>query len=223
VQYSYDDQSVIAVNTTYQPQRKLKLTAQVFDLKLAEKFSKTTELNLAADSNSKAFSIPHIKDLSATYFLKLTLQNSTGQIVSSNFYWLSTTDDVLDKSKTKWYYTPVSSYADMTQLEKLPPVKLAVSGRTVRRGGEEIAHVSISNPGRGLAFFVHLQIKHGTDERDVLPILWKDNYISLLPGERREVTATYKVKDLGNGAAFLKVEGWNSVPIKIPLAVNKKQ
>src|SRR2546430_12591560 len=29
--------------------------------------------------------------------------------VSSNFYWLSTTDDVLDKTKTKWYYTPVSS------------------------------------------------------------------------------------------------------------------
>ena len=223
VQYSYDDKSVVALNTTSRPQPKLKVTAQVYDISLAEKFSKATEVDLAADSNFKAFSIPQIKDLSATYFLKLTLQNSTGQIVSSNFYWLSTTDDVLDKSKTKWYYTPVSSYADMTQLEKLPPVKLAVSARAVRRGGEEIAHVSISNPSRGLAFFVHLQIKHGTDERDVLPILWEDNYISLLPGERREITATYKVKDLGNATAFLKVEGWNSVPIKIPLAANKKQ
>ena len=223
VQYSYDDKSVVAVNTTSRPQPQLKVTAQVYDISLAEKFSKATEVDLAADSNFKAFSIPQIKDLSATYFLKLTLQNSTGQIVSSNFYWLSTTDDVLDKSKTKWYYTPVSSYADMTQLEKLPPVKLAVSARAVRRGGEEIAHVSISNPSRGLAFFVHLQIKHGTDERDVLPILWEDNYISLLPGERREITATYKVKDLGNATAFLKVEGWNSVPIKIPLAANKKQ
>ena len=223
MQYSYDDKSVVAVNTTSRPQPKLKVTAQVYDISLAEKFSKATEVDLAADSNFKAFSIPQIKDLSATYFLKLTLQNSTGQIVSSNFYWLSTTDDVLDKSKTKWYYTPVSSYADMTQLEKLPPVKLAVSARAVRRGGEEIAHVSISNPSRGLAFFVHLQIKHGTDERDVLPVVWQDNYISLLPGERRDVTATYKVKDLGNAAAFLKVEGWNSVPIKTPLTANKKQ
>ncbi len=223
VQYSYDDKSVVAVNTTHQPQPKLKLTAQVFDLNLAEKFSKATEVDLAADSNFKAFSIPQIQDLSATYFLKLTLQNSTGQIVSSNFYWLSTTDDVLDNAKTKWYYTPVSSYADMTQLEKLPPVKLAVAGRAVRRGGEEIAHVSISNPSHNLAFFVHLQIKHGTDERDVLPVVWEDNYVSLLPGERREVTATYKVKDLGNAPAFLKVEGWNSVSIKIPLAANKKQ
>jgi len=223
VQYSYDDKGVVVVNTTYQPQPKLKLTAQVYDLSLAEKFSKVTEIDLARDSNFKAFSIPQIKDLSATYFLKLTLQNVSGQIVSSNFYWLSTTDDVLDPKKTKWYYTPVSSYADMTQLEKLPPVKLAVSGRALRRGGEEIARVTISNPGRNLAFFVHLQIKQGSSERDVLPVIWQDNYISLLPGERREVTATYKVKDSGNAAAFLKVEGWNSAPVKISLASNKRR
>jgi exo-1,4-beta-D-glucosaminidase len=217
VQYSYDDKSVVAVNTTYQPQKTLKLTAQVYDLNLAEKFSKVTEIDLAADSNFRAFSIPPINDLSATYFLKLTLQNSTGQIVSSNFYWLSTKDDVLDLKETKWYYTPVSSYADMTQLEKLPPVRLAVAGKAVRRGGEEIARVTISNPSRSLAFFVHLQIKRGSSERDVLPVVWQDNYISLLPGERREVTATYKVKDLGNAVAFLAVEGWNISPVKISL------
>ena len=223
IQYSYDDKSVVAVNTTSQPQRKLKLTAQVYDINLAERFSQETEVDLAADSNFKAFSIPQIKDLSVTYFLKLKLQNTTGQILSSNFYWLSTTDDVLDIKGTKWYYTPASSYADMTQLENLPPVKLAVTGRLVRRGSEEMAHVSISNPSRNLAFFVHLRIKQGSSERDVLPVVWQDNYVSLLPGEFRKIRATYKVKDLANATAFLKVEAWNSAPIKIPLTVNKKQ
>jgi exo-1,4-beta-D-glucosaminidase len=117
----------------------------------------------------------------------------------------------------------VSSYADMTQLEKLPAVKLAVSGRAMRRGGEEIARVTISNPSRSLAFFVHLEIKQGISERDVLPVVWEDNYISLLPGERREVAATYKVKDLGNAAGFLNVEGWNISPVKISLAPDKKR
>jgi len=111
----------------------------------------------------------------------------------------------------------------MTQLEKLPPVKLAVAGRAMRRGGEEVARVTLSNPSQGLAFFIHLQIKQGSSERDVLPIVWEDNYISLLPGERREVTATYKVKDLGNAAAFLKVEAWNSEPVRISLAPNKRR
>jgi exo-1,4-beta-D-glucosaminidase len=111
----------------------------------------------------------------------------------------------------------------MTQLENLPPVKLAVTGRLVRRGSEEMAHVSISNPSRNLAFFVHLRIKQGSSERDVLPVVWQDNYVSLLPGEFRKIRATYKVKDLANATAFLKVEAWNSAPIKIPLTVNKKQ
>ena len=124
---------------------------------------------------------------------------------------------------SKWYYTPVTSYADMTQLEKLPPVKLAVSGRAVRRGGQEVARVTITNSSRSLAFFVHLQIKQGSSERDILPVVWEDNYVSLLPGERRELTATYKVKDIGNASPFLKVEGWNISPVKIPLASNRKR
>jgi exo-1,4-beta-D-glucosaminidase len=222
VQYSYDDKSVVAVNTTYQPQQNLQLTAQVYDFNLVEKFSRTADLDLAADSNFKAFSIPQIENLSATYFLKLTLQDSHGQIVSSNFYWLSTRDDVLDTTKTKWYYTPVSSYADMTQLEKLAPVKLTLSSRAVRKGKDEIAQVRVSNPSRSMAFFIHLQIKQGRTDRDVLPVIWQDNYFSLLPGESREVTARYQVKDLDKTSALLAVEGWNSPPVKTPIIATRK-
>jgi exo-1,4-beta-D-glucosaminidase len=142
--------------------------------------------------------------------------------VSSNFYWLSTKDDVLDWQKSTWYYTPTNSYADMTQLQKLQPVKLALSSRTVRKDGNEIAHVRVSNPSRTMAFFTHLQIKQGRTERDVLPVIWQDNYFSLLPGESREVTATYRVRDLGDASAFLAVEGWNSPPVKIPIIGAKK-
>jgi exo-1,4-beta-D-glucosaminidase len=223
VQYSYDDKSVVAVNTTTLPQPKVKVTARVYDINLAEKFSKTVEVDLAADSNVKAFTIPQVADLSTTYFLKLALQSPTGQILSSNFYWLSTTDDVLDKTKAKWYYTPVSSYADMTQLEKLPPVKLAVFAGATSHGGEEVVHVAVSNPWPGLAFFVHFQIKQGSSDRDVLPVIWEDNYLSLLPGEHREIKATFKTKDLGGAIAFLKVQAWNSEVITIPLPANKKR
>ena len=216
VQYSYDDKSVVAVNTTSQPQH-LKLTAQVYDINLAEKFSRVTDLDLAVDSNFKAFAIPQIQDLSSTYFLKLTLQDKNGLTVSSNFYWLSTKDDVLDLQKPKWYYTPTSSYADMSQLEKLPVVKLSVSGNAARKGENEIAHITVSNPTRSLAFFVHLQVKKGSNGREVLPIVWQDNYFSLLPGEKREISASYKTKDLAKVAPFLSVEGWNISPLLIPI------
>jgi exo-1,4-beta-D-glucosaminidase len=124
---------------------------------------------------------------------------------------------VLDPKKAEWYYTPVSSYADMTQLEKLPPVTLSVSGKAERRGQNEIAHVTVSNPTRSLAFFIRLQIKKGSNGADVLPIVWQDNYFSLMPGERREISASYKLKDLAGARAFVTIEGWNSAPVSTPI------
>jgi exo-1,4-beta-D-glucosaminidase len=223
VQYSYDDKSVVVVNTTYQPLQDMKLTAQVYDISFAEKFSKTINVDLQADSNLKAFVLPQIPDLSPTYFLRLALADRRGQTVSSNFYWLSTKDDVLDPQKAKWYYTPVSSFADMTQLQNLPPAELSVSGRSARRAGVEVAAITVSNPSRTLAFFIRLQIKQGREGKDVLPIIFQDNYFSLAPGERKQITATYRVGDLGKAAPFLAVEGWNVSSVVIPITSIKKQ
>jgi exo-1,4-beta-D-glucosaminidase len=223
VQYSYDDKSVVVVNTTFEPLQDMKVTAQVYDTSFAEKFSKIINVNLQADSNLKAFVLPPIPDLSSTYFLRLALEDRRGQTVSSNFYWLSTKDDVLDPQKSKWYYTPVSSFADMTQLQQLPPVSLSVSGRSGRRAGVEVANITVSNPGRTLAFFIRLQIKQGRPGRDVLPIVWQDNYFSLAPGERKQITATYKLEDLGKAMPFLAVEGWNIPSVVVPITIVKKQ
>lgn len=209
VQYSYADKSVLAVNTTQRALGGLKMTVKVFDLNLAEKFSKVLTLALAPDSNSPSFVIPQIQGLSDTYFLRLLLEDSTGQTLSSNFYWLSTKDDVLDWQKSTWYYTPTSSYADLTQLQKLQPAKLALSSRATRKDGNEIAHVRVSNTGRTIAFFIQLQIKQESSQRDVLPVIWQDNYFSLLPGESKEVTAIYRLKDSGKTGALVAVEGWN--------------
>ena len=46
-----------------------------------------------------------------------------------------------------------------------------------------------------------------TDD-EVLPVLWQDNYFSLLPGESRQVTATYHASDLRT-TPIVEVEGWN--------------
>jgi exo-1,4-beta-D-glucosaminidase len=217
VQYSYAEKSVLAVNTTQIPLHDLKLTAQVYDINLAAKFSKVLKLDLPADSNSSPLVIPQIQDLSETYFLRLLLEDSNSRLVSSNFYWLSTKDDVLDWQKSTWYHTPTSSYADMTQLKALQPVKLALSSRAGRKDGAEVVRVRVSNPGSTMAFFIQLQIKQERPERNVLPVIWQDNYFSLLPGESREVTATYRVRNPGASPPFLAANGWNILPARTPI------
>ncbi|HYY93571.1 MAG TPA: hypothetical protein VE713_03565, partial [Pyrinomonadaceae bacterium] len=213
VQYSYDDGSVVAVNNTRQPRVGLRLTAKVFDLDMTQKLSETADIDLPADANVRAFTVPKPDRVTPTYFLRLTLEAKDGTLVSSNFYWLSTKEDVLDWGKSTWYYTPTQVFADYTQLQSLPPATLKASGRAVRRGDQEVARVTLENPSRSLAFFVRLQIQRGRGGEEVLPVLWEDNYVSLLPGERRELTATYRVKDSGGAPTSLAVGGWN-VPAK---------
>ncbi|HZT61302.1 MAG TPA: glycoside hydrolase family 2 TIM barrel-domain containing protein, partial [Pyrinomonadaceae bacterium] len=213
VQYSYDDASVVAVNNTRQPRAGLRLTAKLYDINLAEKNTQTADIDLPANANVRAFTVAKPDDITPTYFIKLTLETKDGTLVSSNFYWLSAKPDVLDWDKSTWYYTPTQSFADFTQLQSLPQAALSVSGRVVRRGDEELARVTLQNPGRGLAFFVRLQIQRGRGGEEVLPVVWEDNYVSLMPGERRELTATYRVRDLAGARPSLAVAGFN-VPAK---------
>jgi exo-1,4-beta-D-glucosaminidase len=44
---------------------------------------------------------------------------------------------------------------------------------------------------------------------EILPVLWEDNYVTLMPGESRTLTARYLSKDALKKPAELVVDGWN--------------
>jgi exo-1,4-beta-D-glucosaminidase len=207
--YGYDDRSVWIVSSQYADARGLKLTTRVLNLDMSEKYSQQTSLDAAADSTNKVLSLPEIDGLSATYFLVLRLEDAGGKLVGSNFYWLSNKPETLDWEKSNWYTTPTASYADYTALSQLPKVKLNVAHHTEHKGEDAVTHVTLENPSKSLAFFVRLKVDKGKSSEEVLPVLWQDNYISLLPGERREVTATYRAKELGTALPAVDVSGWN--------------
>jgi len=211
VQYSYDDQSIVVVNSYYRGFSGYKVTAKVYNMDLAEKFSKTASLDIAEDSATKVFEIPQLEGLSKVYFVRLTLQDASGKPVSSNFYWLSTQPDVSDWAAGNGRYTPIKTYADLTGLERLPQVKVKVVSRPEQRATDEIDHVTVENSGSQLAFFVHLTVRKGPDGGDIQPVYWEDNYFELMPGEKREVSATFQRKLLGGAKSQIKVDGWNVV------------
>ena len=69
--------------------------------------------------------------------------------------------------------------------------------------------MSLENPSRSLAFFVRLKVNKGKGGDEVLPVLWEDNYVSLLPGEKREIEASYRSSDLAGKRPEVEVTGWN--------------
>jgi exo-1,4-beta-D-glucosaminidase len=205
VQYAYDDRSVVVVNSTLQEHRGLKATARVLDLASKELFAKTAPVNALPDGSVKVFVVEEPPGVTPTYFLALTLDDAAGRTVSRNVYWLSTKRDVLAWDKSEWYYTPLTEYADLTGLQHLPAAELKASARfEVGR-----ARVTIANPSKAIAFLVHLAVRRGEGGEEVLPVLWDDNYVTLLPGETRELEAAYAPKDLGAAQPVVALDGWN--------------
>ena len=210
VQYSYDDNSVAVVNSSYETIKGVKVSARLYNLDATEKGSRDGTMNVAPDSSTKAFDLPKVDDLTKTYFVRLQLHDSAGTLLSDNFYWLSTKPDVLDwKHKKDTVYTPQAEFADLTGLNSLPQTKLEVKSAKEEQGNKPIVRVSVRNPSGNIAFMVHLRVTKGKGGEDLTPIFWSDNYFSLLPGEEKEVTARYESSDLEGKAAILEVDGYN--------------
>jgi exo-1,4-beta-D-glucosaminidase len=210
VQYSYDDNSVAVVNDTYAALKGMKVSAKIYNIDAREKASKDAVLDVVSDSSTKAFDLPNVEGLSNTYFLRLQLRDPAGKLVSDNFYWLSTKVDTLDWAKRKdTVYTPQKEFADLTGLNSLPQVALAVSAARSSAAGKDTIAVTAKNPSSSVAFMAHLRLTRGPGGDDVVPIFWSDNYFSVLPGEERQVTATYDSSALDGKAAILVVDGYN--------------
>jgi exo-1,4-beta-D-glucosaminidase len=209
VQYSYDDNSVTVVNSMYVALEGRKVSAKIYNIDATEKASREATVDLAADSSTKAFDLPKVDGLSSTYFLRLQLHAPGGELHSDNFYWLSTKADTLNWAKRQdTVYTPQAEFADLTGLDSLPQVSL----RTSSALGNGEAQLTLMNPGNAIAFMVHVRVTRGKGGEDITPIFWDDNYFSLLPGEKRTVTAKFRRSSQDDRKPFLVVEGWNVAP-----------
>jgi exo-1,4-beta-D-glucosaminidase len=211
IQYSYDDNSINVINSLYQKFSGLTVTAKLYDSGLHERFSKQVQADVDSDGVTKALTLPEesFSPAAPAYFVSLQLQSNDGKVVSSNFYWLSSKKNVYDWAKTTYRFTPVSSHEDLTVLQSLPKAVIEAVGSIQPGRDGAIAHVSIKNPSEHLAFQVRLGIHESGESDEILPVFWEDNYIELMPGETRELTAQYLPATAVFGGVDLTVSGWN--------------
>jgi exo-1,4-beta-D-glucosaminidase len=219
VLYSYDDNSIQVVNSLYEKSPGLTVTVKLYDAALHERFSKQVQTDVDADAVRKVLRLPAeaFSPASGAYFVKLELQGSDGKIVSRNFYWLSAKKNVYEWNKTTYRFTPVSSYEDLTALQSLEKVNVDVTGSIMPGPDGPVAHVLVKNPSDHLAFQIRLGISKSGQADEILPVFWDDNYIELMPGESRELTAQYLPAATVFGGVEVSVSGWNITPATIPL------
>jgi hypothetical protein len=63
---------------------------------------------------------------------------------------------------------------------------------------------------------VRLRILKGKTGPEVLPVFFDDNYVSLLPGEKREIVVHVRNSDLGGAKPTLVVDGFNVAAAQLP-------
>ncbi|MGA8037965.1 MAG: sugar-binding domain-containing protein [Candidatus Acidiferrales bacterium] len=219
IMYSYDDGSIDVINSEYKKLSGLSVSATLYDIELKQRFSKQQWLDVDADAVASVFTVPAdaFSPASGAFFLKLQVTGSDGKMLSSNFYWLSNDKSQYDWNKTTYQFTPVTHYVDLTALQSLPKANVQVVGSIQPSPDGPVAHVQIKNPSDHLAFQVRLAIRKSGQGGEILPVFWEDNYISLMPGETRELTAQYVPDAAVFGGVELRVTGWNVDPATIML------
>ena len=211
--YNYGDKSIYQINDTFDDVKDYRALIRIFDIHSKQVFESELDLNIQRESSSLLLTLPPIENLTQTYFLDLRIYDNSGSEVSNNFYWLSTKEDVLDYEAKfdDWaYHTPSKEYADFTLIDSMPKVKLKISSNRETNDNTSKIFFNLENNNEEIAFFIELQLVNKTSKELVLPVLWSDNYLSLLPNEKRIIEAKFNNDEIAISTDIeLVVKGWN--------------
>jgi len=209
IAYNYGDNSVYITNLRTADLSNLTAEIKVYNLDGTLIEEKKVNAMVKSDGSEKIYSLPEGKPYSNVYFLDLKLNDQQGNIIAGNFYWLSRKKDVPDFKNTTWFYTPLSEYADLTDLNKLPVIKIVVEDSILKKDNEYEVTVKLSNPNNMIAFLIELNVVGDKSGESVVPILWDDNYVSLTPMETKVVTGRFPFSSLKGETPLFRYKGWN--------------
>jgi hypothetical protein len=190
VQLDPSDYAVEVANSL--PDTKTGLTAHARVYSLENKLLVEHEEKKDAASGTTEFFVldlaPFLKENVA--LVKLELRDSTGKLVSDNFYWMGGTS------------------ADYRKLNRLKEAQIKTTVRTAAEGDEQRVKVVLENAGSTAAIELKLTLLEADGKTRVLPAYYSDNYVSLLPGEIKEIVVECP-KAAVKGGVTIGLRGWN--------------
>jgi exo-1,4-beta-D-glucosaminidase len=219
IQYSYDDRSIVVVNSTYAKADGLRATIGVHGLDWKQLYSRDVTVNAAEDSSQIVSLLPLAlyQGTERILFIDLTLTDASGKVVSRNFYWVPTTLTTFDWEETDYTHTPADRYEDLSALTKLPAAQVHATVEVVPDSQGREVKVHLENSGSTLAFQIRAAARTQGDDL-IAPVFWSDNWIELTPGESRTLTA--KLPADAPADAVIHIDGWNIAPITLTPAAS---
>jgi hypothetical protein len=189
---------VKVANNTGRPFENLDAEAWVFNMDGVQMSHQEAHVDsVAGGTATNCFNLTFPAGLSPVHFIKLRL-TSGSQGLSENFYWRG-----LDEH----------NWQALNQMDK---VNLSGSSSYISQGGQSVFELHLENPTDHIALMACVKIVKVTDPgKRVLPIFYSDNYVSLLPHEKRDLRAQFDQAALDGDRPKVIVDGWNVVPFEI--------
>jgi len=130
------------------------------------------------------------KPMPAVYFVRLKLKNEADSLLSENLYWRG-----LDNS-------------NFSALINLPVFDLNVNSETQTIGDYTHLKAHITNPvlSGGVAFAVRVIPVYASTDKRILPVFMDDNYVTIMPGETKDVSMEFKTSLLNGDQVKLIVQ-----------------
>jgi mannosylglycoprotein endo-beta-mannosidase len=196
IQLNLNDSVVCVLNQTAVKTNSLVAKIQLYDMHGKLVSEKMNDVILQPHSLQLLSKLNLPAGTDQVFFLKLQLSDPD-IIIDENIYWLS----------NKYH-----SYEKLNELQKVT-IKA-----DFKNAGDGKSLIRITNPENETAFFVRLKVVNGQNEL-VLPVYLTENYLTLLPGDEKEI-----ILDLSAGQSIarmddlkLVIEGWNVPALEIRL------
>ncbi|MEE1944874.1 glycoside hydrolase family 2 TIM barrel-domain containing protein [Pedobacter sp. KR3-3] len=192
------DSMIQVVNNGFKMERNLMVQANVYDMNGKLQFSNQLFAEIGPSMVKKMFPIndPLKKGNDKNgVFVVLKLLASDQKLLSENLYWLPGKD------------------GQYNGLQEMKPADLKVAVETVAKGK---LNLTLENPSNGpIAFFNRIALENANTGMRILPTFFSDNYVSILPGEKKTVTIEFP--DQGTLPLAVRVYGWNVKDQQLPV------
>ena len=214
IQYSFDDRSIVVVNSTYKSANGLHAIVNVHNLAWKELYKAESTVDAGVDSAQRVFQIPDslYSGADRIFFIDLSLTDAAGHVLSRNFYWVPGTLTTFDWEKTDYTHTPAERHPDLTALTTLPTAKVLSSAEIVSTPQGREVRLHLENTSAALAFQVRAAARTSSGAL-IAPVFWSDNWIELTPGESTTLTALLPESE--SGPLAIQVAGWNVASVTL--------
>ncbi|KQN39294.1 glycosyl hydrolase [Sphingomonas sp. Leaf407] len=194
VQMNLPDRRVVMVNTTRTPLTGVLVRARIVGLDNREWSVKERRIDVPANGIVDAFLLDPAAAGTAPVLVRLEAERTDGTRLSDNFYW------------------DAASPAALRALVAMPAGMVTARATPGMAGDERSITIDLANTGRVAVLQTKLTL-FDTAGQQILPAYFTDNYVSLLPGETRQVSVRYSA---ARGPARVRLRGWNLAPADVP-------